>query len=86
MHPTFETLLAPAAKVGDSETPDSPIPYHMVTGMRLKEDISTGAALTVGMVQNLTESPLWHLRTERDAVTAQTWSGNPNDLPTNRNS
>ena len=62
----FEAFLAPAIQVGNPTSSDSPIPYHLVTGLRLEQDISAGTALTQQMVENLTESPLWQLRVKQD--------------------
>lgn len=33
-------------------------------------EVVVGTVLTAGMVQNLTDSPLWHLRAKQDAETA----------------
>ena len=62
----FEAFLAPAIQVDNPTSSDSPIPYHLVTGLRLEQDIVAGTALTHQMVENLTESPLWQLRVEQD--------------------
>jgi len=63
----FEVFLAPAIQVGNLTSSDSPTPYHLVTGLRLEQDISAGAVLTHQMVEDLTESPLWQLRVKQDA-------------------
>ena len=62
----FETFLASAVKVKNAVTSGDPVPFHIVTGMKLNQDISTGTVLTQGMVKELGASPLWKLRAQQD--------------------
>lgn len=62
----WETFLAPAARIESAAT-DSPIPYHIATGSRLTQNVTSGTVMTQTMVENITESPLWKMRAEQDA-------------------
>lgn len=62
----WETFLAPAVSLSSEATSD-PIPYHIATGHKLTDDVSTGTVMTQDIVEGITDSPLWKLRAEQDA-------------------
>ncbi len=61
----FETFLAPATTETNSDA-STPIPYHLTTGLRLKNDIPADTVLTHQMIDNLAESSLWQLRIQQN--------------------
>jgi len=48
-------------------TDDSPLPYYLAAGCRLRIDVAAGAAITRAMVEAPADSVLWQLRAEQDA-------------------
>lgn len=61
----FETFLAPATTETNPDA-STPIPYHLTTGLRLKNDIAADTVLTHQMIDNLAESSLWQLRVQQN--------------------
>ena len=47
---------------------DSPVPYYMAAGNRLKYTVEKGDLLTYGMIDHNPKSCLWNLRREQDEV------------------
>ncbi len=56
--------LADAAPLGD----DRALPYYLAAGCRLRVDVPAGATISRAMVEAPTESVLWQLRAEQDAL------------------
>ena len=56
--------ILPAEKI-DS---DSPVPYYMAAGNKLKRTVDKGELLTYGMLDYDEESALWKLRREQDEL------------------
>ncbi len=56
-------MIVEAAAVAD----DSPLPYYMAAGCRLRADVPAQAAITRAMVEPPADSVLWRLRAEQDA-------------------
>jgi len=48
--------------------PDSPVPYYMAAGNKLKRTVDKGELLTCGMIDYDEESCLWKLRREQDEL------------------
>ena len=62
--PKWETFLAPSVKLSASPS-NEPMPYHIATGSRLNQNVSTGTTLTQSMIEPA-DTPLWNLRREQD--------------------
>ena len=56
-------LIVEAAPLAD----DSPLPYYMAAGCRLRADVPAQTVITCAMVEPPTDSTLWRLRAEQDA-------------------
>jgi len=56
-------MIVAAAPIAD----DSPLPYYMAAGCRLRADVPAQAAITPAMVEPPADSVLWRLRVEQDA-------------------
>jgi predicted homoserine dehydrogenase-like protein len=56
--------ILPAKKMAS----DSPIPYYMAAGNRLKHTVEEGKLLTYGMIAHDSQSCLWKLRQEQDTI------------------
>ena len=56
--------ILPAKKM----TPDSPVPYYMAAGHKLKHSVEKGSLLTYGMIDHDGQSCLWQLRREQDEL------------------
>ena len=54
--------MLPAKKMAS----DSPVPYYMAAGNRLKDTVEAGKLLTYGMIDHDPQSFLWKLRQEQD--------------------
>jgi len=46
---------------------DTPLPYYLAAGCRLRRDVPAGAAITRAMIEPPADSALWRLRAEQDA-------------------
>ena len=57
--------MTPARALSD----DTPIPYYLLSGRRLKRDVKEGQMILCGDVDLDTESELYRLRAAQDAVT-----------------
>ena len=55
--------ILPAKKMAS----DSPVPYYMAAGNRLKQIVEAGRLLTYGMIDHDPQSCLWQLRLEQEA-------------------
>ena len=55
--------LLPTNKIAS----DSPVPYYMAAGNRLKHTVQAGRLLTYGMIDHDSKSCLWQLRYEQEA-------------------
>ncbi len=62
--PKLLALMRPAVPVA----PGAPLPMHMAIGKVLLQDVPAGTLLTVGMVAEPPDAPLWALRREQDAL------------------
>ena len=56
--------MIPGITVG----PDNPVPFFMLSGNRLKRDVSAGTVITLDMIEEPRNSHLWRLRREQDQV------------------
>jgi predicted homoserine dehydrogenase-like protein len=62
--PGLEAALLPAAPVG----PATPVPYYMAVGRQLRRPVAAGALITGDDVEAPSDSALWALRREADAL------------------
>ena len=60
--------VAPEIQPAVKMTPDSPVPYYMAGGHKLKHAVDKGELLTYGMIDHDGESCLWQLRREQDKL------------------
>ena len=58
--------VAPVMLPAEKMTSDSPLPYYMAAGHRLKRTAEKGQLLTYGMIDHDGQSCLWRLRREQD--------------------
>jgi len=56
--------ILPAKKMAS----DSPVPYYMAAGNKLKHAVDKGSLLTYGMIDHDPKSCLWKLRREQDEL------------------
>ena len=63
-NPKLLARMRPAVPVA----PDAPLPLHMANGKALLRDVPAGTLLTVDMVEEPPDAPLWALRREQDAL------------------
>jgi predicted homoserine dehydrogenase-like protein len=47
---------------------DSPVPYYLAAGHKLKHTVEKGKLLTYGMIDHDGQSCLWQLRREQDEL------------------
>ncbi len=62
--PDLEPGLSPAAPVADGQ----PLPYYMAVGGALTRAVKAGEYITADCVEKPTDSALWRLRAEQDAM------------------
>jgi predicted homoserine dehydrogenase-like protein len=62
--PGLEPLLADAAPARGG----NPLPYYMAVGRKLRRPVARGAYITADAVEPASDSMLWRLRAEQDAV------------------
>lgn len=60
--PALEFLLVPALSV----QANTPLPFHLANGHRLKQDVPAGTMITREMIEAPPESVLWSLRSQQD--------------------
>jgi predicted homoserine dehydrogenase-like protein len=64
----LEALIVPSSPISD----DTPIPFYLAAGKKLKVDVPAGTILTYGMVERPSDSILWDLREQQDKVLLST--------------
>jgi predicted homoserine dehydrogenase-like protein len=64
--PGLDALLLPAAPVRG----DAPAPYYLAVGQRLRRPVAAGALISCADLDIATDSLLWRLRQEQDAMFA----------------
>lgn len=62
--PGLEPLLVDAAPAQGA----NPLPYYMAVGRKLRQPVSRGAFITADAVEPASDSVLWRLRAEQDAL------------------
>jgi predicted homoserine dehydrogenase-like protein len=60
--------VAPEILPAEKMASDSPVPYYMAAGHKLKHSVEKGELLTYGMIDHDGQSCLWKLRREQDEV------------------
>ena len=60
--------VTPEILPAERMTSDSPVPYYMAAGNRLKHAVEKGELLTYGMIDHDAQSCLWKLRREQDEL------------------
>jgi predicted homoserine dehydrogenase-like protein len=69
LYTKFNTVIKEACQ---EKKADSPIPYYMAAGNRLKYTVEKGGLLTYKMIDHDPDSYLWKLRREQDSLFGMT--------------
>lgn len=66
-HPGLRATMVPGFALARENGHDTPVPFFMLEGRRLVQDVSCGSTITLDIIERPADSALWELRHEQDA-------------------